>query len=249
MVLIQKVLVILISLILLVFVISCESDSITGTSTGNLKITVVDNNSVPVAGIVVKITGTKQYTKATDSSGQCYLSDLQTVSTIISIKIQGYRGVNESFVLEEGDNSKLITLEELQEFNESFEAGSFSSNWTLSGDGYWFITDSISYSGNYCAQSGQIQNYQECSMSITLELESETDFRFWYKLETDYYDHYFEFYVNGYQELYRSGNYDWEEYYRFLSPGTYHLTWTYNKQDYGYNSIGVWIDDIQAIER
>lgn len=234
----------------LILLISCESDTITGVSTGSLLVTVIDQSSNPVSGAEVKVFNEKEYTGITNSSGQCSFSNLATVNTIVRVKKDNYKRVYDSFTLSEGSNSKTLVLFPIEEFTEGFESGKFSSDWTFSGDAKWFITSSESHSGNYCARSGVIGDDSWSTISIVVEVEiEEMTLSFWFKVSSEYGDR-LRFYINGSeQSYYWDEEIPWTKYETTLGEGIYELTWIYHK-DYGYSSGEdcAWIDDISLAE-
>jgi hypothetical protein len=229
--------------------ISCESDKITGIATSNLSVTILDQFSKPVSGAEVQVFNKYEYSSISNMSGQVSFLELYAINTMIRVKKQGFYRAYFSVALSKGDNSKIISLEPIEEFIEDFESGDLSDDWVLSGEGNWFVTDDESYSGNYSAKSGEIENFEQCTLSTTVEIKSdEMALSFWYKTSTDYSDHYFEFYINDEKILSISGENDWQEFIIALSEEKCELKWTLNKEYYGYESEGVWIDDFSIFE-
>lgn len=236
------------ALLIISTLITCESDSITSISIGNLKLTVEDNNGHPISGAEVKIFGQEESSLFTDANGECVFSNLPTQSTVIRIKKSDYKRFYETITLQEGENDKLIKLLPSSEFMEGFESGSLSSIWDRSGAGLWTVINSYSHGGDYSIKSGEIENYQACSISMTYEVEDDYMYlSFWYKINTSYNDHFLEFSINNQTELSISGDADWTLAQFTLPPGIYEFQWTLNKRWTGSNSVGAWIDDIEIV--
>ena len=229
--------------------VSCESEDIAGFGTGSLTITVVDETPAPVPGAEVKVFNVTEHTVVTDSTGTCTLSGLKTIDTTVRIKKAGHKRIYDSFTLQEGVTGKTYTLEAIKEFYDGFETGAFSSEWTLSGDDDWIVIGGSAHSGDWCARSARIADQEQCSISVTLDAGAdEMTLRFWYKLETSWYDHFLEFGINDSLVLSISGEYDWQEYVTTLTEGEYELTWTFNKRFSGSAQSVVWLDDISLTE-
>lgn len=228
---------------------SCSSDGITGVPTVDLEISVLDEALQPMAGAVVTVFNDCEYAAVTSADGKCYYSGLLAIDTAVRVRGEGYGRVYDMIALEEGSQSATYSLELLEEFFEDFESGTFSSEWTLLGDGDWTITASESHGGLRSAESPLLGNGEQCSIRTTVEVGSDLmTLRFWYKLETDYYDHYFEFYVNDERQVQQSGSYDWREYEMEFHEGIYVLEWVLNNRDTGNTDSRVWVDDITFTE-
>jgi hypothetical protein len=232
-----------------VMLVSCECEDLAGFGTGSLTVTIVDETPEPVPGVEVKVFNSTEHTMMTDSSGTCTLSDLKTIDTMVRIKKAGYKRIYDSFTLSEGVSERTYTLTPIEELYEGFETGTFSGEWTLSGDGDWTVVAGSAHSGDWCAQSGSIGTYEQCSIARMLEVEAEEmTLSFWYKVAADWYDHFLEFRINDVLLLNISGYYDWQEYATTLTEGEYQLKWTFNKRYSGSGESVVWLDDIRFTE-
>ena len=167
------------------------------------------------------------------------------MNTIVSVKKEKFRPLYDSFILYEGNNTKILSIEPFEHFIEDFESGEFTDVWTLSGNANWFITNTESHSGFYSAKSGITGNSQQCSISTTVEVfENGMNLKFWYKLNIPNWGQFIEFYIDDTKIFSQSDEYDWQEFIISLPIGTHELKWTYNQYSSGNNSEGILIDDI-----
>ena len=128
---------------------------------------------------------------------------------------------------------------------EDFETGNFSHlNWTFDNDLPWTITDSQSYSGDYCAESGHIEDNEISSMLIEIENSSEGEVSFRYKLSTQSND-FLVFYIDGEMQDRWCGETDWEYASYDVPAGTHVFEWRYDKSPNGSSGEDrCWVDDI-----
>ncbi len=134
---------------------------------------------------------------------------------------------------------------------ETFETQNFDSfDWNISGDLNWFITDSASYTGDYCARSGRITHNQSSSLSVTMNVSSSCNISFYKKLacERDANNHnydYLAFYIDGEEQTRWDGDVAWSQSVYPINSGQRTIKWSYVK-DYSvsYGSDCAWLDDI-----
>lgn len=130
--------------------------------------------------------------------------------------------------------------------NETFETGDFTMyDWQHSGNADWFVTDSISHTGNYCAQCGHIRYNQKSTLILDVELETEGVMSFYFKTFTKKNKDYLVFYVDGVVIDFWSGDNDWTYVSCNLKAGSHTLKWCYDTASTGGTEGNVcWIDDI-----
>lgn len=128
---------------------------------------------------------------------------------------------------------------------EDFETGNFSHlNWMFDNDLPWTITNSQSYTGDYSAESGHIEDNEISSMLIEIENSSEGEVSFRYKLSTQNND-FLVFYIDGEMQDRWCGETDWEYASYDVPAGIHVFEWRYDKSPNG--SAGedrCWVDDI-----
>ena len=129
---------------------------------------------------------------------------------------------------------------------ETFETGDFSMyDWRHEGNAQWFVTDSISHSGNYCAQCGNIKKNQKTSLLLQVNLETDGVMSFYVKTLTKYKKDYLVLYVDGKIAKLWTGDIDWTCESYTLKAGTHNLKWCYDTSSSGATDGNVcWIDDI-----
>ena len=129
---------------------------------------------------------------------------------------------------------------------ENFETGDFSSfDWRHDGDAEWFVTDSISYTGNYCAQCGRIGKNQRTSLLLDVNVDVDGYIEFYYKVSSTYKKDYFAFYIDGQRQKAWSGEIDWTKASYRITAGPHTLEWLYDTSKHGATGNNAcWIDDV-----
>ncbi len=131
---------------------------------------------------------------------------------------------------------------------EDFESGDFSSYaWTQGGDADWSVIDSESHQGSYSAKSDSIFDNQTSELSIEVDVTTDDQVTFWYKVSSEESYDELHFYIDGTDVSGSgySGDIDWTEVSFPVSAGTHTLKWSYEKDgsvDDGQDCA--WIDDI-----
>jgi len=128
---------------------------------------------------------------------------------------------------------------------EDFESASFASfPWEMGGDADWLISGSP-WEGAWCAQSGDVADYQASSLSVTLDVLSAGDISFYYKVSSEATYDFLYFYIDGAEQGGWSGEVGWTQASYAVSAGTHTFTWTYDK-DYSVSdgSDCGWVDYI-----
>ena len=130
--------------------------------------------------------------------------------------------------------------------SETFESGDFMYHpWQLWGDADWFITDSLSHSGNFCAQCGNITKDQMTSMIIEMDVITDGEISFYVKTLTKNKRDYLIFYLDGKVKKYWSGDLDWTLETFPVSAGYHVMEWRYDTSKTGGTEGNVcWVDDI-----
>lgn len=131
-------------------------------------------------------------------------------------------------------------------FTEDFETGDFSSyNWEFNSYP-WTITSANAHGGTYSAKSTNTNNSSNGTMSVTMDITSEGEISFYYKVSSENnYDKLY-FYVDDVSQGYWSGTIDWTQFSTEVTAGIHTFMWKYYKD--GSVSSGsdcVWVDDIE----
>lgn len=129
---------------------------------------------------------------------------------------------------------------------EDFESGGLTNlDWRTTGDAEWFVTDNESHSGNYCAQSGNIEKNQITSLLIDFENTTNGKLSFYFKTSTKYKKDYLVFYLdNEYMGMW-SGENDWTSVSYDVKAGMHTIEWRYDTAPNGGTEGNVcWVDDV-----
>jgi len=128
---------------------------------------------------------------------------------------------------------------------EDFETNDFNRfPWRSSGDSNWRTTRLERHSGNYCAESGSIEDGESTTLQLTLDCVS-GDITFYRKVSSESGYDYLKFLIDGVEKGEWSGEKDWAEVSFPVDQGKRTFEWTYSKD--GSESGGddtAWIDDI-----
>ena len=129
---------------------------------------------------------------------------------------------------------------------ENFETGDFSLfNWQMGSFG-WEISASNAYEGTYCAESANINDNQDASISVTMDVATDGEISFYKKVSSETNWDYLRFYINGAEQGEWAGTIAWSQETYSVSAGTdVEFKWSYEKD--GSVSSGsdcAWIDEI-----
>ncbi len=128
---------------------------------------------------------------------------------------------------------------------DDFERSSLGSDYTTGGNRTWFVTTGTYHSGSRSARAGDISDDQVSWMTRTV---GGGDVSFWYRVSSESGYDFFNFYIDGSQEVHVSGLGNWTHYQTTLPAGTHELKWEYTK-DYSVSggSDTVWIDELTVV--
>ena len=109
----------------------------------------------------------------------------------------------------------------------------------------WIVTKEQSYTGDYCAESGHIDDDEITSLLIEVETTTDGEISFQYKTSTELRCDYLVFYINGELMDRWSGEIDWTKAVYEVNKGMHIFEWRYdkNKRDKD-GSDRCWIDDV-----
>lgn len=128
---------------------------------------------------------------------------------------------------------------------EGFESGNFGSHpWVNNSPIPWTIS-SDAYSGSYSARSGAIGNNANTSLSITMDVSTDSEIRFYRKVSSENNYDFLRFYIDDSQVGAWSGNQSWAEVSFPVVAGTRTFKWSYIKDiSVASGSDAAWIDNI-----
>ena len=139
-----------------------------------------------------------------------------------------------------------ITISQGVTLNYDFEDGLMPAGFKTGGDGYFYVTDFTPHQGGYALMADpSITDNDYEYVQKTIDVTRATVLTFWWKVSSEYYYDFLEFYIDGILQDRISGYTSWQLKTCNLSAGTHTLKWQYTK-DYSvtwYDDTG-WIDDI-----
>lgn len=201
--------------------------------------------------VVVKASSSNQYVlfaNANVSLGEININ--QTVSSYLVIEIDEDTPDGEQFAIDLNLVSGAYEIHDQLRFTvgtikEDFETGDFTHlNWKFDNDLPWVITDELSHTGNYCVESGHIDDDEISSLLIEVENTSDGVLSFYYKLSTASTD-FFVFYIDGVMQERWSGEIDWQYVSYEVPAGVHVFEWRYDKSpNIQEGQDRCWVDDI-----
>lgn len=134
----------------------------------------------------------------------------------------------------------------LGQVDEDFETGDFSQfDWTQGGDVPWIITSTTPQEGIYCAQSGDVNDYESSILSVTMETLIADTISFWRKVSSESGYDILSFLIDGASMDEWSGTLSWAKVAYPVAAGTHTFTWDYTKDvSVSSGSDCGWIDYI-----
>jgi hypothetical protein len=131
---------------------------------------------------------------------------------------------------------------------EDFETGDFSLNpWYLSSEKNWVIEDTLSFAGEYCASSGDVNDAETATMKVSFNFESDGFISFYRKVSSEVNYDRLAFYVDGVLKKLWSGGLDWQKFIFDVDRGMHEFKWTFSRdKSIGWGLNRAWIDNILA---
>jgi hypothetical protein len=116
--------------------------------------------------------------------------------------------------------------------------------WTTGGNAAWFGQSNVFYYGTSAAQSGKIGDNQNTWVQTTVTGPGTV--KFYWKVSSERYSDYLNFYVDGSLKARISGNTAWsQKTYTIYSAGTHTLKWAYTKNKAAASgSDAGWLDAV-----
>ncbi len=127
---------------------------------------------------------------------------------------------------------------------EDFETGDFSNyEWEFGGNADWTISSTNPYEGIYSAKSGDIGDNNTTELSLTLDVISDDEISFYYKVSSEDSWDYLKFYIDGTMISEWSGETGWSQATFDVSTGQHVFKWEYYKDGSVSNGDDcAWID-------
>jgi len=129
---------------------------------------------------------------------------------------------------------------------ENFETGDFTTYpWTLTGTPNWSVVNTGAQQGTYCAKSGAITHDGSTSFSISVNVLSDLNIKFWVKTSSESTYDFLKFYDGNTVLGSWSGTTDWTEVSFPITSGSHTFKWEYMKDASVTNgSDCAWVDNI-----
>lgn len=130
---------------------------------------------------------------------------------------------------------------------DGFETGDFSAfDWHSVSPVYaWEVVTQNPYEGMYCAKSSAISDYETSTLYITVEVGTDSEVSFYYKVSSENNYDKLHFSIDGVEKNNWSGEVAWTQATYPLNPGTHELRWEYTKDvSMSSGSDCAWIDNV-----
>lgn len=191
--------------------------------------TVYGPDSNIVEGAIVRATNTPLDAVVTDAAGFYSIVLPSGAGTMYDMVARATGMGTQAQTIElAGDLTLDFNLPEW--IGDDFETGNFNRfPWEMSGNTSWVIDTATVQEGANSARSGDINDSQTSTMSLTLDILAQGDLKFWYKVSSESNYDYLRFLVDGVVVGEWSGEVDWTEFVHTLNAGTRTLSFTYSK--------------------
>lgn len=113
---------------------------------------------------------------------------------------------------------------------EDFETGDFSKfDWYSGGHQSWFVTEGVSFEGDFSARSGNINHSQQSSLLLEADVLTTAPISFYSRVSSEYNYDWLFFYIDGVEQSRWSGEVGWAQHSYIVIPGYHTFKWTYHK--------------------
>ena len=129
---------------------------------------------------------------------------------------------------------------------ETWESGDDQTfPWAYDGSADWFISENNPYQGDFCMESGDIDDNQSTALTIGLEFLGGGALSFARRVSSEEGWDYLRMYIDGDMVAEWSGELDWAEEAFELTAGFHTITWSYEKDNIiSSGADACWVDDI-----
>jgi len=208
----------------------------------NVNISGVVTNSetnLPIQNAIIEILDTPINPATTNANGEYFINNVLEGNYTIRASASNYSNVSQTVSI--SDENTVFNFQLSQAAIEDFESGNFS---TYDWNADWEISTD-SFEGSYSAKSSNINDNEITEMQITLDVLSDGEISFYYKVSSEANYDFLRFYLDGDEQSNWSGNSNWTEVNFPVSAGNRTFEWVYEKD--GSVSSGsdcAWIDYI-----
>lgn len=217
-----------------VVLVGAEQTSLTGV------VTDADTGN-PINGAKIELLTSSVSPEYTNSSGEYSFASIAENTYQIKASKTDYLSQEITQTLIGESNTLNFSLTSIDP--ESFET-EVPEGFTFTG-GDWVRDNSTAFDGAYSMKSAPISHSQTTAMQITLDIVSDSEISFAYKVSSESgWDH-FRFYIDGNEKGKWSGAVGWTEVSFPVTAGSHTFKWEYSK-DYSasYGSDCAWVDYI-----
>jgi carboxypeptidase D len=126
--------------------------------------------------------------------------------------------------------------------SDGFERTELGSDYITGGNANWITSTSSVHSGYRAAKAGTIGDSQSTWMTRNALAGP---LSFWYRVRSEPGADYFNFYIDGVQQVHKAGSWPWVQYSTTLAAGSHVLKWEYIKDASvaGWEDTA-WVDDL-----
>ncbi len=187
--------------------------------------------------------------ESSDEVGGIDIDGTEEASFIVSLSDEVPEGtdINLGLGIFAGEYEFQITYGvSISEMIENFENGLDLYGWNMTGNVDWALTENEVYEGDYCIKSGTISHNQVSSAEITVEILSDGEMSFFYRVSSEVDYDFLQFYIDGQMMDQWSGSINWRQVSYDVQEGVHTFKWTYDKDNSESNGSDCgWIDLIQ----
>jgi hypothetical protein len=232
-------------LVMVAALTGCESDHATGVKPTTLVVDLVDPEEQPLVGVEVTVFDVESRTATTDEAGRVRFTDLLATTVWLRVRVEGFRTIYREVAPRGVAGSLELRLTRYDAPYYTFEGAAVPAVFEHSGDAPWGLAPGQSHDGSTALQSGDIERYEDSTVSLTVDFDVTTRLSFWFEASSEAYNDYLVFRIDGSVRDYWADQ-PWAVYIEDLPPGQHELRWTYEKDgsvDHGDDCAR--IDDVR----
>ncbi len=184
-----------------------------------------------------------------DDIGSLDIDESEDATFIVTLAEDVPEGIdiNLGFGIFAGEYSFQITYGvTVSEMYEDFENGLDLFGWDMSGNASWNLTENDVFEGDYCLRSGTISHNQTSVAEISVDIASDGEMSFFYRVSSEEDYDYLQFYIDNTMTQEWAGSINWAQASYEVTEGVHTFKWVYKKDNSeSHGSDCAWIDLIQ----
>ena len=180
----------------------------------------------------------------TDENGVYSMEDVSYNTYTVKVEKDGFAPL----LIEQSvsENHHMLNFVLLPSEAIDFETGEFGDEFSMSGDQPWEIDHTVFFEGDYSSVSGNVDDYQSSTMTLTLENRAAGFIQFYRKVSTEAGYDYLNFYIDGEKQGQWAGELDWEQVSFPISEGDHQCKWSFIRDaNTGGGTNQTWVDFIE----